>query len=129
MTPTHAYIVVALAVTALFGAASAGGACTLKDTTIPSLPLTCNGKNADGTTATWTMKGSISYTGQPDYGRPGWYDIAPCNNNTNIMDSTLRLTNQCEITIRTQSNVKANCPAIDGELKLVYEQYPSPDYA
>lgn len=112
----------------LLGSFGVAWASSIAATTIPnsSGAVTCNGENLNGSTATWTVGGSIAYNAWAGWhASQGFGYLTPGDNgNYNIMDSNLSQ-NPCEVTVSTSSNILANCPTISGTAYLAYTDYPS----
>jgi hypothetical protein len=116
----------AFAMLLVTGWAATAWAATIAYTTIPDSSglLSCNGLNADGTTATWTNGGSIGYTsvsGAHYY--QGYRNITPSANG-NVTDPDFYGCSTVQ-RLTTQSNVKANCSLVDFECYLAYKSYPN----
>ena len=103
---------------ALPGATHAGStdATTIPD---PSGYATCNGMNQDGTTATWTVGGSIAYS--QDAGlhyTQGYKNISPFDIPYAPYDN-----GSCFYSVHTSSNIKPGCAAIGVSAVIYYTPY------
>lgn len=96
---------------------------TTKATTIfsPSGSGTCTGVNQDGTAATWTHSGSITYVASMSrhYGYANYADSPNGNPDADRAGDTW------VARVSTSSDVKSDCPAIDLVAKLTYTPYGS----
>ncbi|HET6385116.1 MAG TPA: hypothetical protein VFJ58_17125 [Armatimonadota bacterium] len=112
--------VVAIALNFVAPRAARAQSISYTDYNAPSGFVTCNGVNADGTTATWTAGGSIEYI--KDTGSEfGFYDY---QGSANLNVDPNPKSYSVEARIYTSGNLEANCPRIDGSLKLNYYSYP-----
>lgn len=108
-------LVATLAATATLSLMFAGTAAAQLSASTPT--GTCTGTNADGTTATWIMGGTIIYTS--DYNNDPYFPTY-----VNYRESTGHYNGPCSFTLTTSGDIKPNCAGLSGKVFLHYIVHP-----